>query len=247
MTEQAHNLPTSVPDQPAPDSATGTKTPPAPGDPGRRMRIVVGLLLAVAIVGATWFIGDRQGWTTIGQGGVNAKLLPRVGEPAPELVTISTDGDLVVLSRLKGQPVWINFWGSWCPPCRAEMPDIQHAYETLSAQGVTVLAIAMQETPQQALAYRDQVGATFPVYADPAHLASLFNEVDQPEFAQQMALMTRDWQIANFPTHIFIDRDGIVREIVLAQMTYEEAIAHGEALLTSAWHLPAVAIVPRIA
>lgn len=241
MTDQARNLSTPAP---APVSETTAADDSQP--PQRWTRIVGALLLVVIIVGATWFIGDRQGWTDIGQGGVNAKLLPRVGEPAPELFTMSTDGDPILLSRLQGQPVWINFWGSWCPPCRAEMPDIQDAYETLSAQGLVVLSISMQESPEDALAYRDSVGADFPVYVDPTRIAAMIDETRQPELAQQLALMTRDWQIANFPTHIFIDRDGIVREIVLAQMTYEEAVEHGEAILGSAWTLPP-AIVPRVA
>lgn len=207
---------------------------------------MAGLLLAVAIVGATWFVGQRQGWTEIGQGGVNSKLLPKVGEPAPELFTLSANGDPVLLSRLEGQPVWINFWGSWCPPCRAEMPDVQRAYETLAPKGLQVLSIAMQESPEEAMAYRDSVGADFPVYVDPTRIAALIDETQQPELAQQLGLMTRDWQIANFPTHIFIDSDGIVRDIVLAQMTYEEAVTHGEAILDSAFRLPPV-IIRKIA
>ncbi|HWV23456.1 MAG TPA: TlpA disulfide reductase family protein [Thermomicrobiales bacterium] len=246
MAEQVHNTSTTTSDQQVPDQETDKRATRQMNGRERSLRIMFGLLLALAIVGATWFIGDRQGWTTIGQGGVNAKLLPRVGEPAPELFTMSTDGEPVLLSQLKGQAVWINFWGSWCPPCRAEMPDVQHAYETLSADGVQVLSISMQESPQDALAYRDSVGATFPVYVDPTLIAGMIDETEQPEVAQQLALMTRDWQIANFPTHIFIDRDGIVRNIILSQMSYDEAVSHGEDLLSSAWILPP-AIAPRVA
>jgi thiol-disulfide isomerase/thioredoxin len=205
------------------------------------------LVVAVAIVAGSWLVGDRQGWTEIGQGGKNSVLLPRVGDRAPELFTLSTDGEPVLLSRLQGQPVWINFWGSWCPPCRAEMPDIQHAYETLSPEGVKVLSISMQESPEDALRYRDSVGASFPVYVDPTRIAGMIDATQQPELAQQLALMTRDWQIANFPTHVFIDSEGIVRDIVLAQMTYDEAIEHGEALLKAARTLMPPAVIRQTA
>jgi thiol-disulfide isomerase/thioredoxin len=232
------------------DQATGTPVAPAAAPTGRERaaRIALALAVALGIVATAWFVGERQGWTEIGQGGINAKLLPKVGEPAPELFTMSTDGQPVLLSRLRGEPVWINFWGSWCPPCRAEMPDIQRAYETLAPQGVIVLSIAMRESPEDALRYRDSVGATFPVYIDPNRLTSMIDADEQPDLAAQLARMTQDWQIANFPTHIFIDRDGIIQDIVLAQMTYEEAVAHGEAILdAAALVLPAPATVRELA
>lgn len=210
-------------------------------DARRWSRTALALAVAFAIVGAAWLIGERQEWTEIGRGGINATLLPKVGEPAPELFTMSSTGEPILLSRLQGEPVWINFWGSWCPPCRAEMPDIQKAYETLSPQGLKVLSIAMKESPQDAVRYRDSVGATFPVYIDPTRIASMIDAGNQPELAQQLALMTRDWQIANFPTHVFIDANGIIRSIVLSQMTYDEAVGHGESVLypRQGWIRPA--------
>lgn len=210
---------------------TPAPTTDAPTFRERSFRIGLALTVALAIVVGAWLVGDRQGWTDIGQGGKNSVLLPKVGDRAPELFTLSTDGEPVLLSRLQGQPVWINFWGSWCPPCRAEMPDVQKAYDTLSPQGIQILSISMQESPEEAVRYRNSVGASFPVYVDPTRIAGMIDSTQQPELAQQLALMTRDWQIANFPTHIFINADGIVEDIVLAQMTYEEAVEHGEALL----------------
>ena len=197
----------------------------------RATRLALAVVIVLAIVGAAWAVGERQGWTEIGRGGVNATLLPRVGEPAPELFTIRADGTPVLLSQLRGQPVWINFWGSWCPPCRSEMPEIEQAYRTLAPQGVQVLAIAMQEPLGEAVRYAESVGATMPVYADPTQLASLIDPETQPELAAQLALMTQDWQVANFPTHIFIDAEGIVRAVVLSPMTYDEAVGYGEMLL----------------
>ena len=230
MTDQA----TSSTTEPAPASPETRTTETRPTTRERIMRIGLAALVALAIIGAAWFVGDRQGWSEIGGGGVNAQLLPKTGEQAPELFTLSTEGEPVLLSQLQGQPVWINFWGSWCPPCRAEMPEIEEAYKTLSAQGVVVLSISMREDPLEAVRYRDSVGATFPVYTmDPGWVGSILGTSDPNDIARLQQLMTRDWQIANFPTHVFIDRDGTVSRIILAQMTYEEAVGYGEEIIAS--------------
>lgn len=194
-------------------------------------RLALAAAVALAIVATAWIVGDRQGWSDIGSGGTNAQLLPRVGEMAPELVTLREDGTPLVLSQLRGEPVWINFWGSWCAPCRTEMPEIQKAYETLAPEGLNVLSISMREDPAKAVAYRDQVGATFPVYVDPSRLSSFIDAEKNPELAAQMSEMHADWQVYNFPTHIFIDADGIVQRVVIAQMTYDEAVDYGQQVM----------------
>lgn len=231
-----------------PSSATAhwRGTSPDADAPQSWARVALALVVALAIVASAWFVGERQGWTEIGRGGINATLLPQVGEPAPELFTMSSTGEPVLLSRLRGEPVWINFWGSWCPPCRAEMPDIQKAYDTLAPQGLHVLSISMEESPEDAVRYRDSVGATFPIYVDPTRIASMIDAAEQPALAQQLALMTKDWQIANFPTHVFIDENGVIQSIVLSQMTYEEAVEHGESVLRTAQRLMPPAIIREI-
>ena len=204
---------------------------PAPSRTQRWTRLALAAVVATTIVLTAWFVGDRQGWSDIGSGGANAQLLPKVGEQAPELVTLREDGTPMILSQLRGEPVWINFWGSWCPPCRSEMPEIQQAYETLAPEGLNIISISMREDPAKAIAYRDQVGATFPVYIDPSYLSSYIDPERNPDIAAQMSKMHADWQVNNFPTHIFIDADGIVQRVVLSQMTYEEAVDYGEGIM----------------
>ena len=182
-----------------------------------------------AIVGTTWLIGERQGFGGIGDGGVNSNLIPKVGEMAPDLVTFDTNNNLVRLSDLRGQPVWLNFWGSWCQPCRAEFPDVEAAYQTLHPQDLVMLGIAVGESPYEAQDYADRVGGTFPVLADPAYLAAMIPEDELPE---ARALVT-SYTINNYPTHIFINRDGTVGAVVLSPMSYDEMIAYGEAIIAS--------------
>lgn len=107
--------------------------PTAPG--AGRSRVVFGLVVAVLLVGAAWLVGGRLGFDQLGQSGVNSRLLPKVGEAAPDLVALGADGEPVFLSEFRGKPVWLNFWGSWCPPCRAEMPEMQAAWERLQPRG----------------------------------------------------------------------------------------------------------------
>lgn len=192
---------------------------------GRERWIRLGLVAAIAlsILGGAWVLADRAGLSDVGNGGINAGLLPEVGQPVPELVTYDVAGNLVRLSDLRGQPVWLNFWGSWCPPCRSEMPDLQAAYTELAPKGVVMLAVSLDETPKQAQDYAAKNGATFPILADPA----LFPAEQFPDIAA-----TADrWEIRNFPTHLFVDADGIVRAVVITPMDRATAVRYGNSIL----------------
>lgn len=205
------------------------------------VNIVLALLIIVAIVGATWWLGERNGWATIGTGGSNAKLLPKVGQEAPEFFTLREDGQPMLLSQLRGKPVWINFWGSWCAPCRAEMPEFKQAYNTLTNEGIVVLPVSIGEPPEQAIRYRDLVEGTFPVYIDPSFITSFIDDETNPDVAAKFDSMRNDWQIMNYPTHVFISPDGIVQEIVLAQMSEEEMVESARRLVD-----PTVSLMPEI-
>jgi peroxiredoxin len=171
----------------------------------------------VVILIAAAFVGVNSGWDSIGQGGMNRTLLPKVGEPAPDFITEDVFGNPVSLSQFKGQPVWLMFWGSWCPPCRAEFPDLQSAYAKLEPKGLRMLGVSLRESPVDAAAYAARNGATFLVLSDP-------DEADTGAA----------YPILNFPTHIFIDEDGIVRSLVLEDMDEEQAIAAANLVLDDA-------------
>src|SRR5581483_9054569 len=115
-------------------SASRPAASPEPA-PSRRNTIISGVVIALAIVAAAWWFGGRAGFQSIGQGGVNARLLPKVGDVAPDFETSDALGNRVRLSDFRGHPVWLMFWGSWCPPCRAEFPDVVAAYKRLAPEG----------------------------------------------------------------------------------------------------------------
>ena len=195
----------------------------------RLQQIVTVVIVAVVVIAAGAWVARSQGASELGQGGVYSSLLPKVGEPAPEFMTLYATGDHEVfrLSELTGQPVWLNFWGSWCPPCRAEMPELQAAWEVLEPQGLVMIGASMREDPRDSVAYADRLGATFPITVDPNYLTA----VADPEAFPDLFETAATWQVRNFPTHVFIDRDGIVRAVVLEQMTTEEAIAYAEMVM----------------
>ena len=73
---------------------------------------------------------------------------PAIGHPAADFTLSTPDGQPWVLSDQRGKPVVLNFWATWCGPCRAEMPELQRLHERLASAGVTVLGINQSETPQ---------------------------------------------------------------------------------------------------
>jgi peroxiredoxin len=187
----------------------------SPAAPRLNMRsAVIGLAVAAAIVAAALAVGLSSGWEAVGTGGINQRLLPKVGEVAPDFETEDVYGNPVRLSQFRGQPVWLMFWGSWCPPCRAEFPDIQAAYAQLEPEGLRMLGVSLRETPLDAATYAARNGATFLVLSDP----------DERDTGAS-------YPIFNFPTHIFIDRDGVIRSIVLEDMDKEQAVAEASRLL----------------
>lgn len=190
---------------PVNDQATGRS---------RNKQALIGLAIAAGILALAWFVAGQAGLSDVGKGGINTSLLPKVGDEAPDFVAISPQGQVVHLSDFRGQPVWVNFWGAWCPPCRAEMPDIQTAYETLGPQGLTLLAVSLGDKPSEALNFAELNGVTFDILLDP-----------------DRTLTSPTYPIYNFPTHIFIDEDGIVRKIVMSEMSAEEAIAAAQSIM----------------
>lgn len=203
-----------------------TESGAAPRPPRSRRnpsQIAIALAVTVVLVFGSWLIGGRQGFDAIGRSGMNAKLLPRVGEVAPDLqawTLVEGEGEgtveprLVALSDYAGQPIWLNFWGSWCQPCRAEMPELIAAYAQLEGSGMVMLAISLDEPIEDAYLYAVRNQANFMILSD-----------------HNRSLTGQNYQISNFPTHIFIDATGIVRSVQLAPLSVESALAAADAAL----------------
>ncbi len=170
------------------------------------------LLAGILLLGLTWTWFSRAGTAETTAGNIPA---PQTGFPAPDFTLETLEGQTVTLSSLRGQPVIINFWASWCPPCRAEMPALQAVYEEYQGQ-VALLAVnaANQDNLTDALALLAETGATFPVLLDTD------------------GAVNRLYAITSLPTTFFIGADGVIAEVVIGgPMTEAGLRARIESLL----------------
>jgi thiol-disulfide isomerase/thioredoxin len=125
--------------------------------------------------------------------------LPRTSFAAPNFTLSATDGTLYTLQDLRGKPVIINLWASWCPPCRAEMPALERVYQDYQADGLVILAIntTHQDELQTALDFASSLNLTFPILLDQdGEVSSLY-------------------QLQAMPTTFFVDRAGIIQDVVV--------------------------------
>lgn len=114
----------------------------------------------VALLGLLW-IWQSAAPATATTGGLTPS--PREGFPAPDFTLPALEGDEVTLSALRGQVVIINFWTSWCPPCRQEMPAIEQVYGQYRDRGLEVLAVnsTFQDDESAAAAFVQELDLTF--------------------------------------------------------------------------------------
>lgn len=136
--------------------------------------------------------------------GTGTRATAKIGEPAPDFTLATPEGQNVTLSQFQGQVVLINFWATWCPPCRLEMPFLEAAYERYKDQGFTVLAVDQQESPQAVRAYFQELGLSFPVVIDSTgEVSSLY-------------------RVLALPTTYIVDRNGVVQVMHRGAMTQQQ-------------------------
>ncbi len=123
----------------------------------------------------------------------NSGAQPDPGQPAPDFTIHLPDGSSAHLSDYRGRPVVLNFWATWCPPCRQEMPALVEAFETHQEDGLVVIAINESEGHELVSAFVAEFGMTMPVVIDP-----------QGE-------VMRAYKTQSLPSSFFIDPNGMVR------------------------------------
>jgi cytochrome c biogenesis protein CcmG/thiol:disulfide interchange protein DsbE len=108
-------------------------------------------------------------------------VAPEIGAVAPPFTATSIDETRVSLSDLRGHPVLVNFWATWCVPCRVEMPMLEEVYRDTHAKGLRILAVNLGEDPQTAREWGRGLGLTFDLLSDPrGDIAAVYALRGQP-------------------------------------------------------------------
>lgn len=115
-----------------------------------------------------------------------------VGETAPVYTLFDDRGSPVSLAQYRGRIVLMNLWASWCPPCRAEMPDLQRLQTAFVRDGIAIIGVNEGESPQRARSFADSLGIRFPVWIDASQRYG------------------RTYAALGLPTTIILDRRGSV-------------------------------------
>ena len=116
-------------------------------------------------------------------------------QDAPDITGELLNGEPYALNERAGKIVVMNFWASWCAPCRIEAPDLQHIYQTYQPQGVEMIGVLVRDTKGQGQTFSQQVGMTYPSLYDPS---------------AKIALQLNGYPLAAIPSTVVIDADGKV-------------------------------------
>lgn len=149
--------------------------------------------------------------------GPSAAQSARPGSAPPDFRLKTLAGGTVSLTEYRGRPLLLNFWATWCTPCRAEMTDIIAAYDAHKGQDLQVLAINLtdQERVKDVRGFVSELQMPFPVLLD------------------EKGKVRRSYALRGVPTSVFIDANGIVRMVNVGPIT-REAIVRGLAAILPA-------------
>jgi peroxiredoxin len=139
-----------------------------------------------------------QGWlraTALAAALAVSSLVGASSSMAPSFALPSRSGDTVSLDKLKGQVVMLNFWASWCGPCRHEMPLLDQMYKRYSSLGFTLLGVNVEAETKDAERWLKDTPVSFPV---------LFDKENK---------LSKMYQVNAMPSSVFIDRKGNIRYV----------------------------------
>ncbi|MCJ7839421.1 thiol-disulfide oxidoreductase ResA [Lederbergia sp. NSJ-179] len=123
-----------------------------------------------------------------------------IGDKAPDFVLTDMEGNKHQLSEYRGKGVFINFWATWCKPCKVEMPDINSQYNDYKGQDVVVLGINMGDSNLLINSFLDKHDLDFPILKD------------------KSKDVAGDYNIYKLPATVIIDSDGVIVDIVEGQL-----------------------------
>ncbi|OXS79357.1 redoxin domain-containing protein [Domibacillus enclensis] len=163
-----------------------------------------GVLLIVLLIGIAGFnlYNDRKEVTEIDSTGIavsDDQTGIALGDRAPDFKLQTMDGEEVNLSDYKGKKVFLNFWATWCPPCKAEMPHMQAFYEE-QPEDVEILAVNLEESTEKAADFAKQYELTFPILMDAD------------------GTVAETYEVYTIPTTYVLNEDGTVHQKIVGPM-----------------------------
>lgn len=165
------------------------------------MRVIILTTLVAAIVFAIYTSSTKEKHDVL-----------KVGDYPPDFELVDLNGESHKLSDYKGQGVFLNFWGTWCAPCKKEMPAMGRQYEVYKDQGVQVLAVNIAESDLKVQTFADQYGMVFPTL------------IDKTKGVMQ------SYNIKPLPTTLLINPEGKIVKIITGEMSEEDIKGYMESI-----------------
>jgi cytochrome c biogenesis protein CcmG/thiol:disulfide interchange protein DsbE len=135
----------------------------------------------------------------------NSKQIAQIAKPAPNWTQPTSTGGTLTLSSLRGKAVYLNFFATWCPPCKDEAPYINSLQKQYGSRGLQVVGIDELENAKLAESFRQQFHLVYPAVVDSGTLQA-------------------QYLINGLPVHVFIGRDGVIRKIIAGEMPRNEIL-----------------------
>jgi peroxiredoxin len=186
---------------------------PEKSSPKKWLYLNIGVAITLIAVGFGSLLWMGQQSATSASQQADPLVQASKGMTAPDFALFSPEGQEINLSDYEGQVILINWWATWCPPCKAEMPAINAFYESYQADGFVVLAVNSQEGASTVKDFIQDNGFTFPVLLD-----------------SQGQVMDR-FHVRALPTSFIIDRHGVIQHIQTGEITSQQLEAIVEPLL----------------
>lgn len=179
-----------------------------------RMVVIIGAVLCFTLAGwlIVWAgIPQRADFTgTVLESGI--RVAPEIGALAPPFDLAAPDGEPVRLSDFQGRVVIVNFWATWCEPCKVEMPELQRLYVEAGGEGLQIIGVNTGEPAALVRGWRETFGLTFPLVLDPDGAVSEL------------------YRLRGQPSTYVIDRTGMITHIFYGPVdfgTLRQALSPG--------------------